>query len=314
MISDKKKYYLKFLFAVIIGLMLLYYAIQDFSFFQFKKVLLEINLALIFLSSCLLIFSVYIRALRWKILLNNKLSKTFLYKSQMIGYFGNNLLPFRLGELLRTFIVSEKYQLSKSVVFGSIVLERILDMFMTGVFILFILFLNKNFLFNIHAALFYGLIVIVLIGAFGIILAYQKIKFKFNASNKLLLIFNDIFKGFSSLNHSNIISVLSLTIIIWLIYFIQVHIMQHAFGLDLNFNQSLILLVISTAVISIPALPGNFGTFEGSVVYSLSLFNIIDDFGFAFILHFISFIPYTVFGLYYFLENINLIKNKELKF
>ena len=169
-------------------------------------------------------------------------------------------------------------------------------------------------MFNIHAALFYGLIVIVLIGAFGIILAYQKIKFKFNASNKLLLIFNDIFKGFSSLNHSNIISVLSLTIIIWLIYFIQVHIMQHAFGLDLNFNQSLILLVISTAVISIPALPGNFGTFEGSVVYSLSLFNIIDDFGFAFILHFISFIPYTVFGLYYFLENINLIKNKELKF
>ena len=74
------------------------------------------------------------------------------------------------------------------------------------------------------------------------------------------------------------------------------------------------MLLISTAAISIPALPGNFGTFEGSIVYSLSLFNVSDNFGFGFLLHAISFIPFTFLGLIYFVEHIDLIKNFKSNF
>ena len=58
----------------------------------------------------------------------------------------------------------------------------------------------------------------------------------------------------------------------------------------------------------LPGMPGHFGTFEGSVVYALSFFNLYglnnieDNFGFGFILHFVSYIPYTIFGLFYFIE------------
>ena len=45
----------------------------------------------------------------------------------MIGYFGNNILPFRLGELLRTYIVAKDNYLSKGFVFGTVVIERLLD-------------------------------------------------------------------------------------------------------------------------------------------------------------------------------------------
>ena len=314
MILDKNNNILKILFGGIVGIILIYYSIQDFNFYKFKKIISEVNLKLIFLSAAFLVFSVYIRALRWKILLSSECSTNFLYKSQLIGYFGNNLLPLRLGELLRTYVVGENYNMSKSRVFGSIVLERILDMFITGIFILFILFFNSNFLYDINIILFYGLFFIVGIGTIGIILAYKKIEFSSKNSNKILLIIHDIYKGFANLNSSNIIYISIFTIIIWTIYLLQVYLMQYAFSLNLSINQTLILLVISTAAISIPALPGNFGTFEGSVVYSLSLFNIIDNFGFAFILHFISFIPYTLLGLFYTLENFNLIKSKKLKF
>ena len=71
--------------------------------------------------------------------------------------------------------------------------------------------------------------------------------------------------------------------------------------------QSILLLLISTVVLSIPALPGNIGTFEGSVVYTLSLYGITDNFGFGFILHSVSFIPYTLLGLMYFVKERKII-------
>ena len=72
---------------------------------------------------------IYLRALRWKLLLNS--SKRFnvndLYKGQLIGYFGNNILPLRAGELIKAYYIGNKYGKSKSKIFGSIILERIFD-------------------------------------------------------------------------------------------------------------------------------------------------------------------------------------------
>jgi len=313
MILDKNNKLLKFFLGLIISSLFLYYSIQKFDFNDFKIMIINSDFKLVALSSFILIFSVYLRALRWQILLDFKLSNNFLYKAQLIGYFGNNILPLRLGEFLKSYIVGEKYNVSKSIIFGSIILERILDMFIVGFFILLIFFINANLLLSINQLLLYGLLFIGFIGLMGVFIAFKKISFKINNSNKIFLLFNDVYKGFSNLNNKNFIYALLYSMLIWFLYLLQVYLMQSAFNLNLTLNQSLILLVISTAAISIPALPGNFGTFEGSVVYSLSLFNIIDNFGFAFILHAISFIPYTILGLFYFVENFKLF-NYKFKF
>ena len=60
----------------------------------------------------------------------------------------------------------------------------------------------------------------------------------------------------------------------------------------------------------VPSMPGNIGTFEGAVVYTLLLFGIEDSFGFAFILHAVSFIPYTLLGLYYLIKERYIFKNE----
>ena len=46
----------------------------------------------------------------------------------MIGYFGNAVFPFRMGELLRAFALSKDTKIETSTAFGSILLERIIDM------------------------------------------------------------------------------------------------------------------------------------------------------------------------------------------
>ena len=55
----------------------------------------------------------------------------------MIGYFGNSILPFKMGEVLRGYSISNSNNLKTSTVLGSIVLERVCDLF--GLIFVFIL-------------------------------------------------------------------------------------------------------------------------------------------------------------------------------
>ncbi len=317
MILDRyrKNNIIKLLFGAFISLILIYYSMNNFNYDKFNIKIEQANYTKIFFASILLIFTVYIRAFRWKKLFDiESISPNFLYKAEFIGYFGNNILPLRLGEILRTLVVGEKYKIKKTTVLGSIILERILDMFAVGMFVVVLFFLNYKLIIQINYIFLFSLIGMLLIGIIGIIFSLFKKNNNINTKNKFLLIVHDISVGFSKLRNENIVIILFQSFFIWLIYLVQLYLVQDAFNLGLNINQVIIMLLISTASISIPALPGNFGTFEGSIVYSLSLFNISDNFGFGFLLHAISFIPFTFLGLLYFVEQIDLIKNFKSNF
>ena len=59
----------------------------------------------------------------------------------MIGYFGNNILPFRLGDIVRVSEISKATNLSPPYLFGTIAAERIIDIGSLFVFsICFLLF------------------------------------------------------------------------------------------------------------------------------------------------------------------------------
>ena len=110
---------------------------------------------------------------------------------------------------------------------------------------------------------------------------------------------------------------LLLTIIIWSVYILEVYLVQSAFNISLGFYESIFILLVSSISMILPAVPGNFGTFEGSVIYSFYLFekyNIgtyVDDIGFSFILHLVSYIPYTIFGFIYFIQETKFLLKKN---
>ena len=107
----------------------IYWAFRDFEFRFFYNTLQRINYNYILLAGLLLWSSVYLRALRWKYVFQGSTNPgvSSLYKSQMIGYFGNYVLPLRLGEVLRAYIIGKEWNLSKTYVFGTVILERLLD-------------------------------------------------------------------------------------------------------------------------------------------------------------------------------------------
>ncbi len=73
--------------------------------------------------------SYFLRSLRWRVLLNAqaRLGIAPVFWATMAGYLGNNLLPARAGELVRTVLVSARSALTKTFVLTTALTERLVD-------------------------------------------------------------------------------------------------------------------------------------------------------------------------------------------
>ena len=75
------------------------------------------------------LISVLFRTLRWQVLLRHMrpIRVTRLYPVVVVGYMANNLLPMRMGELVRSYYVGEREGISKTSALATIFVERVLD-------------------------------------------------------------------------------------------------------------------------------------------------------------------------------------------
>lgn len=73
--------------------------------------------------------AVYFRSLRWQFLLADlkSLPVPRLYPVVIIGYMANNLLPARLGELVRAYYLAQREKVSGSSALATIAIERVYD-------------------------------------------------------------------------------------------------------------------------------------------------------------------------------------------
>jgi glycosyltransferase 2 family protein len=73
--------------------------------------------------------AVYFRSIRWRYLLSPlcSLKVERLYPVVIIGYMANNLLPVRLGELVRSYCLAQREQVSGSSALATIAIERVYD-------------------------------------------------------------------------------------------------------------------------------------------------------------------------------------------
>ena len=156
----------------IIGLLIsmagIYWAFHDFGFDEFLETIKSVKYEYVLLACVLIISSVWLRAIRWKYLFKPEdgVETYSLFKYELIGYFGNNVLPLRLGELLRAYILGKRYSLSKSYVFGTIVLERILDtltLMILSIILLFIYPLTTLIKSYIYTGIIISAILVVLL-------------------------------------------------------------------------------------------------------------------------------------------------------
>jgi hypothetical protein len=305
-IKFNKVFNWKFLFGLLISIIFSYFAFQEFNLKTLFSLIGSINQKLILLGVLFLIFSVYLRALRWKLLFRyENISTKVLFDTELIGYFGNNILPLRLGEFLRCVLVSKKYRFKKSYVFGTIVLERFLDIFGLLFICILLLALDFSLLFNFINRFNVVYILLLIPVVLLILFFFNKMKKdELYQRNKIVILIFNIIDGFSSVNKKNIFPVIFYTLFIWLIYVLEVYLVQLSINLDLSINQCMFLLIISTLALSIPSAPANIGTFELSIVLGMQILGLSNNSSeFSVLLHSLTFVPYTILGGILFIYN-----------
>jgi uncharacterized membrane protein YbhN (UPF0104 family) len=108
---------------------LLYYSLRGIDWRQVGATLRHASPAPLLMASGIATTTLFLRAYRWRILLSagGEVGIPIAFWATAAGYFGNNFLPARAGELIRTFIVSSRTRLEGAFVLATALSERVAD-------------------------------------------------------------------------------------------------------------------------------------------------------------------------------------------
>jgi glycosyltransferase 2 family protein len=117
------------LVAVGLAAVLLYYSLGGIDWRQVWTLISHARPGYVALMCTFASGALFLRALRWRILLSSAgpvpIGTAFWATS--VGYFGNNFLPARAGELARTLMISSRCGLTSAYVLTTAMLERMVD-------------------------------------------------------------------------------------------------------------------------------------------------------------------------------------------
>ncbi len=114
-------------FGISLAFFVLFFTTVDFR--ELFSALIHANYLYVVPGIGFYFVAVGFRTLRWKFLLSplRSISTARLYPVVIVGYMANNLLPLRLGELVRSYYLSEREAVSKSAGLATILVERVFD-------------------------------------------------------------------------------------------------------------------------------------------------------------------------------------------
>ncbi len=143
----------QFIIGIVISLIFLAWALSNEPLDKVWEAVLRANYWSLLPALALYFIGVWVKAARWRVLLLPILPKITLRRTfdiVVIGFMANNILPAKIGELVRAYVISRSEKVRKTTTLATIFVERIFDgLTMIGfaaAAILFILFFDREML------------------------------------------------------------------------------------------------------------------------------------------------------------------------
>lgn len=288
-----KKHIFKIILGCLISLLLIYLCVRNIDFKQSISLLKNADISLIVLGVIIYILSYLVRGFRWDYILEPlkkmKMFQSFFYL--VFGFFMNNILPLRLGEFVRAIVAGKKLEISRSGVFATIVVERLMDIliFIISFFVIAMFvpdipsWLQKSF---IACTVIFGSLFVVLFFMSKDEEKFLKLLYKFHLPSKINEIIKSIFVKFASglkffQNKKLFIIVLVTSVVVWIIESYAYKTLFLAFGLKVTAVQCLFVIVTTGIATMIPTAPGFIGAIEGVGMVTLGIFGVEETMAFT---------------------------------
>ena len=292
----------------------LWHQVGNFSAIGFA--LREANYLYLLPALAVYFFGVWIRAARWHYLLRplKSIPPQRLFPVLVIGYMANDILPARLGEFVRAYVLGDREKLPTAAILGTIVVERTLDgiamlIFVIGATLFIPLDPALQRVFQIAAAVFICAIVVFVVLASSRSLALAvvgTVTRPLPERPRLLVteIADRFLAGFHSLRSIRLtLAALGLSLAAWLaesgMYLI---IGTHVFGLSLPPSAYILTTAFANLFAMVPSAPGYIGPFDAGALGSLALFGLTGSgvgTAYVFVLHLALLIPVSLLGFVY---------------
>lgn len=305
-----------------VGGLLLYFAFRKIDLAEVGRHVVDANPLLLALAAALATFVFWIRAWRWRSILEPvcpDCSFHSRFAATTIGFMGNNLLPMRIGEFMRAYALSRLEPVSVVAAFTSLVLERLLD----AVFIVSFLFISmalpafpgfgEQGTVYTTAARGVGLFVVLAFLVLGAFVVWPKPAVRFTerlaahlprALRRPMVDSLEAFlDGVGMLRRPRLISrAFAWTVGLWLVNAFSFWVAFRAFDMRLSFTAALFFQSVIALAVSVPSPPGFFGPFELAakvVLADMWGMQAAHAIAMAGAFHIAGFVPVTLMGIYY---------------
>ena len=275
---------------------LLYFSVRHTDWSRVWRTIAAAQWRYLAAAAAFVTFSFFVRALRWRILLNAEtwFSVGTVFWANMAGYLGNNFLPARAGELIRTYLISNRSSLSKTYVLTTALGERLMD-------VIALVLWSSLVLLNVEPKprwiedLSRTMAIVAGAGAVAIMVLphtgglvenlLRRIPLPEGLRNRLVRLAEQILLGLRAFhNWGRFTGFVLLTVVIWMSDAFGVMAGARALGITISFRVALLLLTALGLGSALPSTPGYVGIYQFVAVTVLTPFGVGRDEALAYIL------------------------------
>ena len=251
-----------------------------------------------------------VRSIGWQALLGFRANYKETFLKLSLGYFINNIFPFRLGELSRAVFMGASLKVNPGSILSSIFLERVFDLIILAFFLLITLPLVvgmawvKTTAWMIMVAMILGLVVLffILQNSAKVLRVLEKFENRKNIFIRVIIAFiRSLMDGLATLkNPKQLLVGFGGVLGSWMVSFVQFSLFLRLFVNNTEWWWGVFANSVLALGIALPSAPAGLGLYESSIVAGLKLFNIDESIALAFglLMHISQFVLIAILGVF----------------
>ena len=261
------------------------------------------------LAALLVVVQLVVVTTRWGILLaplngGRRARVGVLVGPVLLGYLGNFVLPARLGEVVRSFVVSRRLGMAMSAVLGTVVLERLID-----AWVLAVVALVTGFVLGVPAWIIQiaalasvggGILIVILATSAASRIASALRRARFEAMRALGAAVDRFGMGAGVRGRPGAFAfAVALSSLSWLIEGTVYWLSAVAIGLDVSLAAAFLVAAVTILATAVPSAPAYVGTFELTVTAVAAAFGVpaADALAWALVAHAVTLVPLAIGGV-----------------
>ncbi|MCS7280992.1 MAG: flippase-like domain-containing protein [Desulfobacterota bacterium] len=296
-----------------LSLALLYLAIRGVKPELVLETLRRLDIKMLFIPVFFVLIASFLSAAKWSKIVGYGVSVKETFVSLIIGLFINNVLPARIGEIVRAYVLAKKRAIPFSYSFSTVIIDRFFDL--VGLLLLVFVFFPRTGLPLWISKLLVGFVGFMVLGVIILISAGKDTVFSYiiekitkkgkKCSGKIVSRIREIHKNVRRINSPVSLAYISfISFFQWLCMSFSLYMVIKSFGISINPFYVPFVCAFLNIGITLPSSPGYVGLYQFLLVYLLSIFDVPKHEGFSvsIIYHATWYFPYTFLGAIFFVS------------